>query len=92
MATRIPALIQLSDPRVAAQLVCKTIWHGNHCIKLTAPDDLCVPLPILSLSGIDRCDDVDNGLDNTCEVIRQETVLFSTPETDYIMTRGQLGP
>ncbi len=35
------------------------------------------------------CDDVDNGLDNTCEVIRQETVVFSTPETDYIiyMTR-----
>ena len=31
------------------------------------------------------CDDVDNGLDNTCEVIRQETVLFSTPETDYII-------
>ena len=26
-------------------------------------------------------------MDNTCEVIRQETVLFSTPETDYIMTR-----
>ena len=26
------------------------------------------------------CDDVDNGLDNTCEVIRQETVVFSTPE------------
>ena len=33
----------------------------------------------------DSCDDVDNGLDNTCEVIRQETVLFSTPETDYII-------
>ena len=32
-----------------------------------------------------NCDDVDNGLDNTCEVIRQETVLFSTPETDYII-------
>ena len=31
------------------------------------------------------CDDVDNGLDNTCEAIRQETVLFSTPETDYII-------
>ena len=31
------------------------------------------------------CDDVDNGLDNTCEVIRQETVVFSTPETDYII-------
>ena len=31
------------------------------------------------------CDDVDNGLNNTCEVIRQETVLFSTPETDYII-------
>ena len=31
------------------------------------------------------CDDVDNGLDNSCEVIRQETVLFSTPETDYII-------
>ena len=31
------------------------------------------------------CDDVDNGLDNTCEVIRQETVLVSTPETDYII-------
>ena len=31
------------------------------------------------------CDDVDNMLDNTCEVIRQETVLFSTPETDYII-------
>ena len=31
------------------------------------------------------CDDVDNRLDNTCEVIRQETVLFSTPETDYII-------
>ena len=31
------------------------------------------------------CDDVDNGLDNTCEVIRQETVLFSSPETDYII-------
>ena len=30
------------------------------------------------------CDDVDNGLDNTCEVIK-ETVLFSTPETDYII-------
>ena len=28
---------------------------------------------------------MDNGLDNTCEVIRQETVLFSTPETDYII-------
>ena len=34
---------------------------------------------------LDYCDDVDNGLDNTCEVIRQETVLFSTPETDYII-------
>ena len=34
---------------------------------------------------LQRCDDVDNGLDNTCEVIRQETVLFSTPETDYII-------
>ena len=32
-----------------------------------------------------HCDDVDNGLDNTCEVIRQETVIFSTPETDYII-------
>ena len=32
-----------------------------------------------------HCDDVDNGFDNTCEVIRQETVLFSTPETDYII-------
>ena len=32
-----------------------------------------------------HCDDVDNMLDNTCEVIRQETVLFSTPETDYII-------
>ena len=31
------------------------------------------------------CDDVDNMLDNTCEVIRQETVLLSTPETDYII-------
>ena len=31
------------------------------------------------------CDDGDNWLDNTCEVIRQETVLFSTPETDYII-------
>ena len=28
---------------------------------------------------------MDNRLDNTCEVIRQETVLFSTPETDYII-------
>ena len=34
---------------------------------------------------VSSCDDVDNGLDNTCEVIRQETVLFSTPETDYII-------
>ena len=34
---------------------------------------------------ITPCDDVDNMLDNTCEVIRQETVLFSTPETDYII-------
>ena len=34
---------------------------------------------------VNVCDDVDNGLDNTCEVIRQETVLFSTPETDYII-------
>ena len=33
----------------------------------------------------EECDDVDNMLDNTCEVIRQETVLFSTPETDYII-------
>ena len=32
-----------------------------------------------------HCDDVDNGLDNTCEVKRQETVLFSTPVTDYII-------
>ena len=24
-------------------------------------------------------------MDNTCEVIRQETVLFSTPETYYII-------
>ena len=43
----------------------------------------------LHVAGADvrrnRCDDVDNGLDNTCEVIRQETVLFSTPETDYII-------
>ena len=31
------------------------------------------------------CDDVDNWLDKSCEVIRQETVLFSTPETDYII-------
>ncbi len=31
------------------------------------------------------CEDVDSGLDNTCEVIRQETVVFSTPETDYII-------
>ena len=37
------------------------------------------------LMGKYDCDDVDNGLDNTCEVIRQETVLFSTPETDYII-------
>ena len=35
--------------------------------------------------NFDPCDDVDNGLDNTCEVIRQETVLFSTPETDYVI-------
>ena len=28
---------------------------------------------------------MDNGLDNTCEVIIQETVLFSTPGTDYII-------
>ena len=39
---------------------------------------------MLSYGG-DSCDDVDNGFDNTCEVIRQETVLFSTPETDYII-------
>ena len=31
------------------------------------------------------CDDVDNMLDNTCEVLRQQTALFSTPETDYII-------
>ena len=37
------------------------------------------------ISYLYDCDDVDNGLDNTCEVIRQETVLFSTPETDYII-------
>ena len=36
-------------------------------------------------TNADDCDDVDNMLDNTCEVIRQETVLFSTPETDYII-------
>ena len=36
-------------------------------------------------SRLDSCDDVDNGLDNTCEVIIQETVLFSTPETDNIL-------
>ena len=36
-------------------------------------------------SEMTDCDDVDNGLDHTCEVIRQETVLFSTPETDYII-------
>ncbi len=32
-----------------------------------------------------HCEDVDNGLDNTCEVIKQETDLFSTAETDYII-------
>ena len=37
------------------------------------------------ISATNHCDDVDNGLYNTCEVIRQETVLFSTPETDYII-------
>ena len=37
------------------------------------------------MSTLLHCDDVDTGLDNTCEVIRQETVLFSTPETDYII-------
>ena len=41
--------------------------------------------PSSRLPSLRHCDDVDNGLDNTCEVIRQETVLFSTPETDYII-------
>ena len=40
---------------------------------------------IFAFRGEIQCDDVDNGLDNTCEVIRQETVIFSTPETDYII-------
>ena len=40
---------------------------------------------VKNLRYADDCDDVDNGLDNTCEVIRQETVLVSTPETDYII-------
>ena len=42
-------------------------------------------LPVMLDCSQYGCDDVDNGLDNTCEVIRQETVLFSTPETDYII-------
>ena len=40
---------------------------------------------VIDRSAYDACDDVDNMLGNTCEVIRQETVLFSTPETDYII-------
>ena len=40
---------------------------------------------LAGLSIARDCDDVDNGFDNTCEVIIQETVLFSTPETDYII-------
>ncbi len=39
----------------------------------------------MQINVLSICDDVDNGLDNTCEDIRQETVLFSTPETDYII-------
>ena len=42
-------------------------------------------LSLLKTFHLGMCDDVDNRLDNTCEVIRQETVLFSTPETDYII-------
>ena len=42
-------------------------------------------LRLLCTTCMYMCNDVDNGLDNTCEVIRQETVLFSTPETDYII-------
>ena len=44
-----------------------------------------MPSSLRGLAVMILCDDVDNGLDNTCEVIRQETVVFSTPETDYII-------
>ena len=48
---------------------------------------MCVPnlVPSGPQTATCICDDVDNGLDNTFEVIRQETVIFSTPETDYII-------
>ena len=47
--------------------------------------NIVLPLPYIHTYIHTYCDDVDNMLDNTCEVIRQETVLFSTPETDYII-------
>ena len=57
----------------------------KHLDKGTTPINVYLDLS-KSFDTLDNnCDDVDNRLDNTCEVIRQETVLFSTPETDYII-------
>ena len=69
----------------------QTNTHNNNIIIIVVhiyadskmPPGAC--LFLRNTQGMAACDDVDNGLYNTCEVIRQETVLFSTPETDYII-------
>ena len=72
---------------------CETVSYfpncqTNNCNQVKAKCRTC-PVggmaPVSPTNKLSNCDDVDNGLDNTCEVIRQETVLFSTPETDYII-------
>ena len=74
-------------PIMFATAVALRAMHAR--ITSTSARSTCCMTAVPTLMAItqtmDLCDDVDNMLDNTCEVIRQETVLFSTPETDYII-------
>ena len=64
-------------------MLSETPWNPLRVLfYILLTEDLII---VVEVTLYNRCDDVDNGLDNTCEVIRQETVLFSTPETDYII-------
>ena len=54
MATRVPALIQLSDPRVAAQLVSKLCVKGK-CDSLTGKCDSLTSSLITKITPISAC-------------------------------------
>ena len=74
-------------PRLSPQpLLSQLTSFVNSYQSLLSTSPLFVYSGLTSfVNNINHCADVDNGLDNTCEVIRQETVLFSTPEIDYII-------